>query len=116
MLITRLYSGSDGESHFEEFDFPLKEIGLNDSRSDTLPATGFFIRATQGEFELDWHNAPRKQLLIMLKGQSEVIVGDGNKRILSPGDIMLAEDISGRGHITRAVNNQPRMSVFVTLD
>jgi uncharacterized cupin superfamily protein len=116
MLITRLYSGSDGESHFEDIDFPLKEIGPGDSRSDTLTATGIFIRATQGEFELDWHNAPRRQLLIMLKGGSEVIVGDGTKRQLSPGDIMLAEDTSGRGHVTRAVNNQPRMSVFVTLD
>jgi uncharacterized cupin superfamily protein len=116
MLITRIFSGPDGESHFEDIDFPMKAIGLGDTRSDTMPATGIFIRATQGEFEMDWHNAPRRQLLIMLKGQSEVTVGDGTKRILSPGDIMLAEDISGRGHITRAVNDQPRMSVFVTLD
>jgi uncharacterized cupin superfamily protein len=116
MLITRIYSGPDGESHFEDIDFPMKAIGPGDSRSDTLPATGIFIRATQGEFEMDWHNAPRRQLLIMLKGQSEVTVGDGTKRILSPGDMMLAEDVSGRGHITRAVNDQPRMSVFVTLD
>ena len=116
MLITRLYSGSDGESHFEDMEIPLKEISINDSRSDNLPATGLFVRATQGDFELDWHNAPRRQLLIMLKGQSEVIVGDGTKRVLSPGDIMLAEDTSGRGHVTRSVNGQPRMSVFVTLD
>ena len=116
MLITRIYTGSDGESHFEDVDFPLKKIGPGDRRSDTIPATGIFIRATEGEFELDWHNAPRRQLLIMLKGQSHVEVGDGTVRTLNPGDIMLAEDLSGRGHITRAVNAEPRMSVFVTLD
>jgi uncharacterized cupin superfamily protein len=81
-----------------------------------MPATGLFIRETKGEFRLDFHNAPRRQLIIMMKGQSEVIVGDGTRRILRAGDMMLAEDITGRGHITRSVNMEPRMSAFVTLD
>jgi uncharacterized cupin superfamily protein len=116
MKVTRLYMGNDGESHFEDMDVPLKSLDGIDSRSDMMPATGVFFRATSGEFKLDWHNAPRRQYIIMLKGRSEVIVGDGTSRQFGPGDVMLAEDTSGRGHITRAVNDQPRMSIFVTLD
>ena len=116
MKITRLYTGPDGGSHFEDIDVPLKSLGGTDSRSDIMPATGIFFRATSGEFKLDWHNAPRRQYVILLKGQSEVTSGDGTSRIFGPGDIMLAEDTSGRGHITRAVNDQPRMSIFITAD
>ncbi len=116
MKITRLYTGADGESHFEDIDIPFKGRGETDSRSDILPATGIFFRATSGEFKLDWHNAPRRQYVILLKGQSEVTVGDGTSRIFGPGEVMLAEDTSGRGHMTRAVNDQPRMSIFITTD
>ncbi len=116
MKITRLYTGPDMESHFEDIDLPLKSLGGNDSRSDMLPATGIFFRATSGAYKLDWHNAPRRQYVILLKGQSEVVVGNGTSRIFGPGDVMLAEDTTGRGHITRAVNDQPRMSIFVTAD
>ena len=116
MKITRLYMGPDAESHFEDIDVPLKSLGGTDSRSEIIPATGIFFRATSGEFKLDWHNAPRRQYIILLKGQSEVIVGDGTSRQFGPGDVMLAEDTSGRGHITRAVNDQPRISIFITVD
>jgi len=50
----------------------------------------------------------------MLEG--EVEIGDGSKRRFGPGDILLAEDTSGRGHISRSLRNQPRTSIFVTLD
>ncbi len=46
----------------------------------------------------------------------EIETGDGTKRVLGPGDILLAEDTTGHGHISRAVEGQPRESVFVALD
>ena len=44
------------------------------------------------------------------------MVGDGTGRRFDSSDIMLSEDTIGQGHITRAVGNQPRISIFVTLD
>jgi hypothetical protein len=116
MKVTRLYTGIDGESHFEDIDIPLKSLDTSESRSDILKATGIIFRETSAEFDLDFHNAPCRQFVITLKGQAEVIVGDGTTRKFGPGDIMLAEDISGRGHITRAAKKQPRTSIFVTLE
>ena len=116
MKVTRLYTGSDDESHFEDVDIPLKGTRGADRRSDLMKATGILFRETSGAYNLDWHNAPRRQFIITLEGQVEIIIGDGTKRQFGPGDILLAEDTTGRGHISRAVNKQPRTSIFITLD
>ena len=51
-----------------------------------------------------------------IEGEGEIEIGDGTKRRFKAGDILLAEDTTGRGHITRVLNNQPRKVMFVTLD
>ena len=116
MKVTRLYTGSDRESHFEDVNILLEDTDGVDRRSQLMKATGILFRETGGEYSLDWHNAPRRQFIITLEGQVEIVIGDGTKRQLGPGDILLAEDTTGRGHISRAVNNQPRTSIIVTLD
>ncbi len=117
MQITRLYTGDDGESHFEDEEIPLKDIGEIGSLSEWMPATGLVVRETGPDYDFSWHNAPRRQYVVMLSGGCvEIEVGDGSKRTLGPGDILLAEDTTGRGHISRAVDRQPRMSLFITLD
>ncbi len=116
MKVTRLYTGTDGESHFGDADIPLKGTRGVSQQSELMKATGIIFREVGGEYSHDWHNAPRRQFVITLKGQVEIVAGDGTKRQFGPGDIMLAEDTTGRGHVSRVVNNQPRTFVFVTLD
>ena len=116
MKITRIYTGTDGESHFEDVDISLDNIKGSQRMSKLKDATGIIFRETCGEYDLDFHNAPRRQYIINLEGQVELVIGDGSSRILGPGDILLAEDTTGRGHKSSAVNNQPRKSVFVTID
>ena len=116
MKITRVYTGDDGESHFEDVEVPLKDLGGIGRLSERVGATGIVFRETEGEYHLDFHNAPRRQYVINLEGSVELEVGDGTKRLLGSGDILLAEDTTGRGHISRAVDGQRRRSIFVTLD
>ena len=116
MKVTRMYTGNDGESHFEDIDISLGNPESSDRRSEPVRATGIIFRETSGKYDVDWHNAETRQFVINLEGSVEIILGDGSSRILGPGDILLAEDTTGKGHISRAVNNQPRKSVFVTLD
>lgn len=116
MKVTSLYIGTDGESHFEDIDIALENVWGVERRSEPMKATGILFRETGGDYNIDWHNAPRRQFVIMLEGHVEVIVGAGSKRLFGPGDILLAEDTTGRGHISHAVNGQARMSIFVTLD
>ncbi len=115
MKITRVYTGDDGESHFEDLEVPLKDLGRIGKLSELVCATGIVFRETEGEYHLDFHNAPRRQYVINLDGSVELEVGDGTKRLLGLGDILLAEDTTGRGHISRAVDGQRRRSIFVTL-
>ena len=115
MKITRLYSGQDGESHFEDQDIPLKDNGDIGKLSKLFDATGIQFRETSSEYGYDWHNAPCRQFVIMLDGEVEITVGSGETRCFVTGDILLAEDCTGRGHISRSVNQRPRKSIFVIL-
>jgi hypothetical protein len=117
MRVTRIYSGDDGESHFEDVEVPMLDrggpIGLISKLEE---ATGILFRETEGDYSYGFHNAPRRQYVINLDASVEIEIGDGTKRILGPGEILLAEDTTGHGHISRSVDGKPRRSLFVTLD
>ena len=116
MKIVRVYTGADNKSHFEDIEVPLKSGGKAGALSDLIKATGVIFRETGGDYNFDFHNAPRRQYVVNLEGEVEIEVGDGTKRILRTGDILLAEDTTGQGHISRAVGGKPRKSLFITLD
>jgi hypothetical protein len=54
--------------------------------------------------------------VVTLAGESEIELGDGTKIRLHPGHILLAEDTSGQGHISRAIGSDDRISLFITLE
>jgi hypothetical protein len=116
MTIVRLYTGTDGQSHFEDVRIPLKSTGKIGFISELVTATGVVFRETGGDYNYEFHTAPRRQYVVNLEGEVEIEVGDGSKRILRSGDVLLAEDTTGQGHISRAVNAKPRKSLFITLD
>ena len=116
MKIVRIYTGADNKSHFEDIQIPLKDSGKVGFLSELTKATGVVFRETGGDYNYDFHTAPRRQYVVNLEGEVEIEVGDGSKRILRAGDILLAEDTTGQGHISRAVAGKPRKSLFITLD
>jgi len=116
MTVVRIYTGPDNRSHFEDVQIPLKSTGKVGFISDLIRATGVVFRETGGDYNYDFHTAPRRQYVVNLEGEVEIEVGDGTKRILRSGDVLLAEDTTGQGHISRAVAGKPRKSLFITLD
>lgn len=114
MKYVRIYADERGESHFEDVDVAAPPSGSADL-SDMLPATGAFFRRGAPDAVRDWHNAPRRQLVIALSGQFEVEASDGEVRRFGPGEILLADDTTGKGHITRTVGGQERHMLFVPL-
>ncbi len=42
-------------------------------------------------------------------------MGDGTLTSVGPGDVVLAEDLTGRGHVTRVVGTEPRFYAIVPL-
>ena len=116
MKVTRVYADAAGESHFGELDIPLKDGGTIGRLSERHPVKSVIFRENDAGYDYDWHCAPQRQYIVLLDGEIEIETSDGEKRRFRGGDILLVEDVSGRGHRTRTVNNEPRRSVFVTLD
>lgn len=114
--IVRIYTGPDNQSHFEDIDVPLKAAGKTGFLSEMVKAKGVMFRETDGDYHYEFHTAPRRQYVVNLEGEVEIEVGDGTKRILRSGDILLAEDTTGQGHISRAVAGKPRKSLFIILE
>ena len=111
MKIVRIYTGDDGESHFEDLEVPLAPSRYG-ALSEMVEALGVIFRVTPVGGALDYHTAPRRQFVVTLSGAVDVECGDGSVRRFGPGDIMLADDTTGRGHITREVEG-PRRSLFI---
>ena len=114
MKITRLYTGADNESHFEEIEIEMNPI-RDMMASELQPTHGIMFRYAAPTHYSPYHPAPRRQYVITLSGQVEIESGDGTVRRFGPGDVMLAEDIGSRGHITRVIGGQPRHYLFVPL-
>lgn len=115
MKVVRIYTGDDGESHFEDVEMELNQGDFSGWYSDPVKAKSVIFRKTGGDYDLGFHNAPRRQYVVNLRGSVEIETGLGEKRILGPGEILLAEDTTGRGHISRAVDGEPRESLFIPL-
>jgi hypothetical protein len=113
--VTRLYTGPDGKTHVEEYEIPLKGQGRGTELSATVGVTSLQFRRTNRDYNLDWHPAPRRQYVITLSGESEVELDGGRKIRLGPGNILLAEDTTGQGHISRAIGSGDRISLFIPL-
>ena len=114
MQVVRVYTGDDGKSHFEELDLPYEKVAQAE-RTAMQSATGIqFRRTPSGEF-MDFHVAPRTQYVITLEGQAEIGLGDGTKRIFNAGDVVLADDLTGKGHTTGVYGNVSRVSIAIPL-
>ena len=111
MAFVRIYTGDDGQTHFEDLDLP----GDRAIHSGMQVTPGVNFRRFEPGYFSDWHTAPRRQYVITLAGEMEVGIGDGTKRRFGAGDVLLADDLTGQGHTTAVVGDQPRVSVTIPL-
>ena len=121
MRYTRIWSDGEGESHFEDVEISMSSADYAppapplDLSAAMAAQQVLFFEFPAGWFG-DWHASPRRQLYFNLGGALEVEVSDGETRRLDPGDIVLTEDLDGRGHTTRVIGDGPSVGAFVHLD
>jgi hypothetical protein len=116
MKYTRIYADSEGESHLQDVDQEMKPADHASTMSELIAAKGVIFRESRsGEYFVDWHNAPRRQFVVNLTGEVEIQTSDGDSRRFGPGSILLAEDLSGKGHISRGVGSAKREVLFIPL-
>jgi len=110
IMMTRIYTGPDGQSHAEEIE--MKLIG---NATEMIKATGVeFSRRPPGSSN-EWHTGPRRQFVITLSGRGEIEVAGGKKIAVGPGQINLIEDTTGKGHITRNLGPEDRIAITIPL-
>jgi quercetin dioxygenase-like cupin family protein len=116
MRIHNIYVDDKGETHFRDIEVEWKHEGRGGKTSDTFKATGIIFRQTPGSYDYEWHPAPRRQYIINLDGGVSIEASDGEKRTIGAGEVILVEDIHGKGHFSRAINNKMRHSIFVPIE
>lgn len=77
--VTRIYTISDGELHFEDIEVTSKELGDGVRQSKPLKVKSLIFKETDGDHESGWHNAPRRQFVLSLECALEIELGDGTK-------------------------------------
>lgn len=115
IAVTRIFTAPDGETHAEDINVALARDDQFTELSQMAKATGVRFRRQAPHYFEDWHTAPRKQYVITLSGRGEIELSDGKKIPLGPGHILLVEDLTGKGHISRGVGAEERTSLMVPL-
>lgn len=116
MRIHNLFADKDGESHFRDIEIEWEQIAPMIENSKRIPAKGLYFVRTQSSYDLDWHNAPRRQYIINLDTGIRITASDGESREILPGDVLLVEDTSGKGHLSESISGQIRHAVFIPLE
>jgi quercetin dioxygenase-like cupin family protein len=112
MKIMALLTGDDGMSHFKTIEMGVESTQLLGDYSGKYAATALMFREFKKGANFDWHTAPQPQYIIYLEGKVEVEASSGEKYIFKQGDVLFANDLTGKGHITRTLTDG--RSVIVT--
>jgi quercetin dioxygenase-like cupin family protein len=97
-----LYSGADTQSYFSEFNECFDET--RGWGAKTRPVYSTIIVEMADGFFMDWHAEGANNIVLVLCGELELETagGGGDIQRFGPGDICVAVDRTGQGHIDRA--------------
>ena len=107
------WTGPDGDSLFEEGQIALLQDERGDALSEVLTAASISFRETVAGGHFAPHHAPALQLVLTLSGTLEFTTASGASFTIHPGDVLLADDLSGSGHSWRLVDDQPWRRAYI---
>jgi hypothetical protein len=118
LKVIRLYTGADGMSHFERVDLKLAPVpGSPNAVEESEPVIttkSYMVRCAPGFFS-DWHNADVRRYVVTISGRAEIEVAGGEKFMADTGEVILAEDLTGKGHTFRVVGDTDWVAMFVDI-
>lgn len=112
----RMWTGEDGNSHFEEGTLVMKEGERGDFIGLPIAVSELSFRETTSGGSFDWHKDPVPRFVITLSGTLEFEMASGKTFQIKPGDILLAQDNTGTGHKWRLVDDEPWRRAYVVYD
>ena len=120
MKVSRFFTTPDGNSTYDEVNIPIANHtvdawGNQTSSSDAFSSPTVRIFEIADQSVQDWHNAPQRQLCVVLSGIWQVETTDGRSQSWGPGEMFLPDDVTGKGHISRVLKGPVRI-LFVPLE
>lgn len=118
MKLTRFHENEHRVSVFSDIEVALphtrSDAGWTFHLSSAIGAAKvLFVELPEG-LDQDWHPAPTRQFVVVLSGRLQVEVAGGERREWGPGEVFLADDTAGQGHLTRVLDGPARL-MFVCL-
>lgn len=108
----RIFADGEGCSHFETKQIELKAQDyappappLHTTTLETADNC-VFLELPIGWYG-DWHPTPVRQWLILMTGKCEFEAGDGERVIRKAGDVVMLDDLTGKGHQTQVLGDEP---------
>ena len=117
-----LYTDSDGRAQFREEPVALSEGSPQARLSPVLPSTGYQLRHSPVGFRSQFHCTVTPQWVVILGGQMEIGLQQGESRIFQPGEHFYSADLlppgaafdaAVHGHWSRQVGPDPLVTLFV---
>jgi len=100
-----------GETHFGSQEFPEHELAMGPppnpvgKTSEFGAVTNMSVISFPAGTQAPAHNAPQPYICIILSGVGEVATSDGESRRFQAGDLLLCNDLTGKGHVTKAITD-----------
>lgn len=111
MKFPMIHADEQGETHFGVQDVPEREVPFGPPPNPTGKMSDFgavetmFVFSVPAGTDVPAHNAPQPYIAIIISGTGEVVTSDGEARRFHPGEVLFCNDLTGKGHVTRAITD-----------
>ena len=118
MKYTEIFVDENDVSHFRDIQvtFTQGEVAppaLPLGMSEFYDAAQIGFLSAPAGWDGGWHQPPSDGFIILLRGEAEIEVGDGEKRIFKTGDVWRHRDNAGRGHNTRMIGSDDALAAII---
>ncbi|MEI7862466.1 MAG: hypothetical protein WCJ21_07540 [Planctomycetota bacterium] len=121
MRYQRIFASGDGGSRIEDVEFTTSAARVADGVSPLL-ASGphpcksiTFLEIPPDATQWRSHVAPGRRWVLVLPGRFAITTSDGLEREFGPGDVILAEDTTGQGHVFRPLTQGVRFAMIAAV-
>ena len=94
---------------------PIDRLAQGQPRQGDCRDRGCRQHVTRQRSLFDWHHATRRQSVINLDAPHQVSASNGETRTIGAGEIILYEDLHGKGHLSQGLG-MFRHSVMIPVD
>ena len=106
----RMYTDGSGDTTWEQIDLNEHADWL-----EGFETTNIRFGLRPPNVVQDWHPAPQRQYVIILSGQLQIRFPDDSTKVFGPGDARLMDNVTGKGHQTMALGDEPCITATVGL-